>query len=200
GGKAGQGPSKLPPKKRGKFDNARIVTDVDVVADNAQYEEENDVAFIGEEMQVEPTEIENQTEVEFEDLNMDDQVNVSNNSDEFEKLSYYDWLADSGTTSHITKIQSALTDYQQITCKLKNVLYVPRASNNLVSITRLDREGGHAIMGKGKATLKVRGGRTIAEGKLYNGLYLLESRAKIQSVTKVNTAREEQPRDWLTWH
>ncbi|KAG1891606.1 uncharacterized protein F5891DRAFT_964321, partial [Suillus fuscotomentosus] len=138
---------------------------------------------------------------------MDDQVNVSNNSDEFEKLSYYDWLADSGTTSHITKIRSALTDYvplkghkQQITCKLKNVLYVPRASNNLVSITRLDREGGHAIMGKGKATLKVRGGRTIAEGKLYNGLYLLESRAKIQSVTKVNIAREEQPRDWLTWH
>lgn len=158
-------------------------------------------------MQVEPTEIENQTEVEFEDLNMDDQVNVSNNSDEFEKLSYYDWLADSGTTSHITKIRSALTDYvplkghkvsgitneslkaegrgtvelvsiinkQQITCKLKNVLYVPRASNNLVSITRLDREGGHAIMGKGKATLKVRGGRTIAEGKLYNGLYLAQT-------------------------
>ncbi|KAG1786843.1 uncharacterized protein HD556DRAFT_1247737, partial [Suillus plorans] len=55
-------------------------------------------------------------------------------------------------------------------------------------------------MGKGKATLKVRGGRTIAEGKLYNGLYLLESREKIQSVTKVNTAQEEQPRDWLTWH
>ncbi|KAG1847480.1 hypothetical protein C8R48DRAFT_615593, partial [Suillus tomentosus] len=64
GGKAGQGPSKFPQKKRGKFDNTRIVTD-------------------------------------FEDLNMEDQVNVSNNGDEFEKLSYYDWLADSGTTSHI---------------------------------------------------------------------------------------------------
>ncbi|KAG1784354.1 uncharacterized protein HD556DRAFT_1201974, partial [Suillus plorans] len=91
----------------------------------------------------------------------------------------YDWLADSGTTSHITKIQSALTDYvplkcHKVTCKLKNVLYVPRASNNLVSITCLDREGGHAIMKKGKVTLKVRGKRTIAEGKLYNGLYLLE--------------------------
>ncbi|KAG1906156.1 uncharacterized protein F5891DRAFT_906858, partial [Suillus fuscotomentosus] len=79
------------------------------------------------------------------------------------------WLADSGTTSHITKIRSALMDYvplkshrvsgianeslkaggcgtvklvsiinkQRVTCKLKNVLHVPRASNNLVSITHL---------------------------------------------------------------
>ncbi|KAG2126795.1 hypothetical protein DEU56DRAFT_697578, partial [Suillus clintonianus] len=83
---------------------------------------------------------------------------------------------------------------------LKNVLYVPRASNNLLSITRLDREGGHAIMGNGVVTLKVRGGRTIAKGKLQNGLYLLNSQAKLHPITKIYTTREEKPVDWLTWH
>ncbi|KAG1788967.1 uncharacterized protein HD556DRAFT_1198707, partial [Suillus plorans] len=91
------------------------------------------------------------------------------------------WLADSGTTSHITKIKSALTDYvplksHKVTgisnqCKLRNVLYVPSATNNLVPITRLDREGGHAIMGNGGVTLKAPGGRIIAKGELQNGLY-----------------------------
>ncbi|KAG2121275.1 hypothetical protein DEU56DRAFT_746773, partial [Suillus clintonianus] len=89
---------------------------------------------------------------------------------------------------------------QQVTCKLKNVLYVPRASNNLLSIMRLDREGGHAIMGNGVVTLKVRGGCTIAKGKLQNGLYLLNSWAKLHPITKIYTTRDEKPVDWLTWH
>ncbi|KAG1748018.1 hypothetical protein EDD22DRAFT_742692, partial [Suillus occidentalis] len=86
------------------------------------------------------------------------------------------WLADSGTTSHIMKIKSALMDFiplklHKIRCKLKNVLYVLSASNNLVSMTCLDKEGGQAIIGNGRVTLKAPGGRVIAKVKLNNGLY-----------------------------
>ncbi|OAX30967.1 hypothetical protein K503DRAFT_704528 [Rhizopogon vinicolor AM-OR11-026] len=34
--------------------------------------------------------------------------------------------------------------------KLKNVLYVPHATNNLVSLSHLDKEGGHTTIGDGK--------------------------------------------------
>ncbi|KAG1793245.1 uncharacterized protein HD556DRAFT_1210438, partial [Suillus plorans] len=81
-----------------------------------------------------------------------------------------------------------------------NVLYVLSASNNLISITRLDKEGGNALMGDGKVTLSVKGGRTIVKGHMTNGLYKLDTRAQINPKTRVQTAQERLKTDWMTWH
>ncbi|KAG2061246.1 hypothetical protein BDR06DRAFT_850569, partial [Suillus hirtellus] len=55
-----------------------------------------------------------------------------------------------------------------------NVLYVLSASNNLISITRLDKEGENVLMGDGKVTLSIKGGCTIVKGHMTNGLYKLD--------------------------
>src|SRR6267154_2675830 len=141
---------------------------------------------------------------------------------ESEKLCWYDWLADSGSSSHITKIRSALTDYvplnehrvtgignesltalgkgtielvstigrQQIKVKLRNVLYVPSTSNNLISITRLDKEGGNAHMENGRVILSIKGGCTIVKGRMANGLYKLDTQAQMYSKTRIQIAQE----------
>ncbi|KAJ8591963.1 hypothetical protein M405DRAFT_718735, partial [Rhizopogon salebrosus TDB-379] len=54
---------------------------------------------------------------------------------------------------------------------LKNVLYVLHATNNLVSISRLDKEGGHARMGNGEISLISKEGCEFAKGLLKRGLY-----------------------------
>ncbi|KAG2046165.1 hypothetical protein BDR06DRAFT_857988, partial [Suillus hirtellus] len=51
-----------------------------------------------------------------------------------------------------------------------NVLYVLSASNNLISIMRLDKEGGNALMGDGKVILSLKGGCTIVKGHMTNNL------------------------------
>ncbi|KAG2339642.1 hypothetical protein BDR05DRAFT_863125, partial [Suillus weaverae] len=70
----------------------------------------------------------------------------------------YEWFADSGTTSHITRgrgtveLESYIGKHKVIIC-LKNVLYIPSTSNNLVSIHQLDKDGGCAKFGAGKVAL-----------------------------------------------
>ncbi|KAG2743062.1 hypothetical protein P692DRAFT_20747388, partial [Suillus brevipes Sb2] len=81
-----------------------------------------------------------------------------------------------------------------------NVLYVPSASNNLISITRLDKEGGKVLMGDGKVTLSVKGGRTIVKGLMTKGLYKLDTRAQLYPKTRVQTVRERLETDWMMWH
>ncbi|KAG1744649.1 uncharacterized protein EDB91DRAFT_1246765 [Suillus paluster] len=98
GGQAGTGPSKPSPLKRAKKDNTNVVEDINDVAEDAQYYEEEDVAFLGDDME---EVVEEQPDVP--------QANYSQG--EYDKLIKFDWLADSGTTSHITKIKSALMDY-----------------------------------------------------------------------------------------
>ncbi|KAG2337023.1 hypothetical protein BDR05DRAFT_895885, partial [Suillus weaverae] len=89
---------------------------------------------------------------------------------------------------------------QQIRAKFTNVLYVPSASNNLISITRLDKEGGKVLMGEGKVTLSVRGGRTIVKGHMTNGLYKLDMWAQFYPKSCVQTAQERLKTDWMMWH
>ncbi|KAJ8585689.1 hypothetical protein M405DRAFT_720660, partial [Rhizopogon salebrosus TDB-379] len=83
---------------------------------------------------------------------------------------------------------------------LKNVLHVPRASNNLLSISRLDRDGGCTRMGQGQITLISREGREFARAKLQKGLYVLNTRAKLHPKPKANVAREEIKDGWIGWH
>ena len=79
---------------------------------------------------------------------------------------------------------------QQIKAKLRNVLYVPSASNNLISITRLDKEGGNAHMRNGQVTLSIKGGHAIVKGCMANGLYKLDTQAQMYSKTRIQIAQE----------
>ncbi|KAG2157037.1 hypothetical protein DEU56DRAFT_703482, partial [Suillus clintonianus] len=81
-----------------------------------------------------------------------------------------------------------------------NVLYVPRASNNLISISKLDREGGGAQMKDSSVTLHIRGGQTIVKGKLINRLYKLDTRTQLYPKTCVQTVQENLEKYWLLWH
>ncbi|KAG2737804.1 hypothetical protein P692DRAFT_201687430, partial [Suillus brevipes Sb2] len=57
---------------------------------------------------------------------------------------------------------------------LRDVLHVPTAGNNLLSISRLDEQGGRAIIGKGQISLLDDKHRTIATGRRENRLYFLD--------------------------
>ncbi|GBE84071.1 hypothetical protein SCP_0600490 [Sparassis crispa] len=84
---------------------------------------------------------------------------------------------------------------------LKDVLYAPKATNNLVSLTRLDEAGGHFDGGDGGITLRESGGHAIAEGRKIGRLYLLYMRAKIATPMneRANVAHEDND-SWESWH
>jgi hypothetical protein len=219
GAKAGEGPSA---KKRFKKDKAQLVQEVPMETEDEVMDDVAYMASTSNLAEYPTTEIAEDTE----------KVCVRLQDGECEELAWYDWFADSGSSSHITKIRSALTDYvplsehrvlgigkeslealgkgtielvstfgnRQIRAKFKNVLYVPSASNNLISITRLDKEGGKALMGDGKVTLSVKGGRTIVKGHMTKGLYKLDTQAQLYPKTQVQTVRERLKTDWMTWH
>ncbi|KAG1810193.1 uncharacterized protein HD556DRAFT_1210234, partial [Suillus plorans] len=57
---------------------------------------------------------------------------------------------------------------------LRDVLHVPTAGNNLLSISRLDKQGGRAIIGKGQISLLDEKHCTIATSRRENRLYFLD--------------------------
>ena len=101
------------------------------------------------------------------------------------RLIYYDWLADSATTSHVSNRHDAFKTFQPLTdttvsgvgnvkteakgrgtveleaiyvnrkyiLELKNVLYIPTNRNNLISLGRWDKAGGHYKGGGGEIIL-----------------------------------------------
>ncbi|GBE87024.1 hypothetical protein SCP_1002700 [Sparassis crispa] len=149
------------------------------------------------------------------------------------QFSRYDWLADSGTTSHVTNLRDTMTDYVPLeassiagigdqsvralgrgtvevnsrirgnTCTfcLKDVLYAPKATNNLVSLSRLDEAGGHFDGGAGGIMLRESSGHIIAQGRKVGRLYLLNMRAKaaMPSEERANIARDDSD-SWESWH
>jgi hypothetical protein len=118
----------------------------------------------------------------------DNDLEFVNSEQSEEHLIWYDWLANSGTTSHITNTRGVLSRYMpisrqisgigsesieavgqgtvelinyigktKISFKLKDVLYVPKATHNLVSISCLDREGGGTHIQNGTTSGKTPG-------------------------------------------
>ena len=209
GGQAGKGPFRRrgPVGSRGKV-SANIVEDADTTESNEDMPME-DVAFTAQ-----------------------DEFEYVPNDEPDDRLSWYDWLVDSGTTSHVTKIRSAISDYvplksrrimgisndsleavgqgtvelvnnignKSVHFKLKDVLYVPRATNNLVSLSRLDKEGGHAKLGDGKMTLISKDGYQFAEAALRRGLYILNTRAKLHPIATAKHVQDRTTGGWSEWH
>ncbi|KAG2054056.1 hypothetical protein BDR06DRAFT_884649 [Suillus hirtellus] len=66
------------------------------------------------------------------------------NEDAEEHVAFYSWVADTATTSHIVSQRTVFEDYlkdKEKMVQLRDVLHVPTATNNLISISRLDEQG-----------------------------------------------------------
>ncbi|KAJ8588277.1 hypothetical protein M405DRAFT_712724, partial [Rhizopogon salebrosus TDB-379] len=87
-----------------------------------------------------------------------------------------------------------------ISFKLKDVLYVPKATHNLVSISRLDREGGGTHIQNGTMRLYSKDGKQFAQAELTKGLYVLTARATVHPYAFANVAEDRTPRTWIDWH
>ncbi|KAG2053274.1 hypothetical protein BDR06DRAFT_857450, partial [Suillus hirtellus] len=60
--------------------------------------------------------------------------------------------------------------------QLRDVLHVPTATNNLISISRLDEQGGRAHFDNGQVTLLDQNRQIIATGCRINRLYILNAK------------------------
>ncbi|KAJ8592451.1 hypothetical protein M405DRAFT_701309, partial [Rhizopogon salebrosus TDB-379] len=88
---------------------------------------------------------------------------------------------------------------KNITVTLNDVLYAPKAVNNLFSISRLDEHGGRAHIHKGKIALYNKNRRVIATGKRVDRLYLLDAYTKKQ-VSENSIIATEGAVNWEEWH
>src|SRR6267154_2345952 len=100
-----------------------------------------------------------------------------------------------GTIEIITHVKN-----KNITVTLNDVLYAPKAVNNLFSISRLDEKGGRAKIDNGQITLFDKNHCVIAEGKRVNRLYLLDACTKNKVSKNSSTAKENSADDWEIWH
>ena len=117
------------------------------------------------------------------------------------------WLIDSGASRHMTSEKNCLGDYQQFkekepvtlgngkivealgegnvklqlghrkTGTLKNVLYVPKLSCNLLSVGAAAEQNLTVGVGKNNCRFKTRDGQTVASGTWVNRMYQLNCRS-----------------------
>lgn len=146
-------------------------------------------------------------------------------------ISCHDWLADSGTTSHICNNRESFIDFIPLTSSsitgignhsvkalgrgtvkldfkvgeksfphlLHDVMYTPNATNNLLSISRLDDTGGSVDFSQGGCKLLDRNGRVIGIGRKVRRLYLLDARVRAGVPDQANVA-DEVGESWDSWH
>ena len=138
------------------------------------------------------------------------------------------WLADSAVSLHLSNLHNAFSEFTPLsktirgvgntevpvkgrgTIKLKgrtepgytivlwNVLYVPRAPNNLFSISHLDESGSHTNMGDGRIHLYDKNKNLIAVGRKVERMYLLDVTAHI--ALERAALSTETANTWLDWH
>ncbi len=115
-----------------------------------------------------------------------------------------EWLVDSGATKHVSwdraqfdrirphsstllvangdeievrGIGDIRVTFDRHTILIKDVLYAPDATANLLSLAILDKKGVSARIAKGKMVFE-KGGQRVAQAELYRGTYLLRSAAQ----------------------
>lgn len=208
GGKEGQGPSRgrgLPNPRFKAIANVTTTSGITEISDDLM----DDIAFMA-----------------------DDGLEYVDSEQSEERMIWYEWVADSGATSHIVKSKTVMTDYVPLTSRrisgigneslnaigqgtvhlinyigktkisftLKNVLHVPHASHNLVSISRLDKDGGHAHIKNGMLNLFSKDGKQFAQAKMERGLYIMNSRAKLHQTLNCANSDMAHTATWEDWH
>jgi hypothetical protein len=87
------------------------------------------------------------------------------------------------------------------TVSLHNTLYAPTATNNLLSITRIDEAGGSAAFKNGKANIYSKSGKLFLEGKKVNRLYWLDAKTVLPgNHANVGNLEGNNPNSWMAWH
>jgi len=90
------------------------------------------------------------------------------------------------------------TNGQTITIVIRDVLYVPQAPNNLLSISHLDESGGRADICNGRIHLYDKNKLLIAVGQKVERMYLLYVTAKKH--TEHTAISTETANTWQSWH
>jgi transposase InsO family protein len=163
-----------------------------------------------------------------EDVNssLNDVCYMASNSREISK---YDWLLDSATTSHVCPIREAFVEFRPVeetlngvgkgtpvtgrgTIKLKfefdgktflhqlrEVLYVPEAPNGLISVSKIDKEGGSVKFKSGISWILDAKEKVVGKGYKHDRLYMQYARAILPKTEKANYASTEKL-TWDQWH
>jgi hypothetical protein len=137
-------------------------------------------------------------------------------------LSHYDWVLDSGTTSHIytpledspvqglgsipaqaTGCATVTTNFtvkgSNIRHKLQDVLHVPEAPNSLLSVSRIDNSSGHTSFRNGNCKLYSKANQLIGTRVKLGRLYILDARVQLQNNDHTNLTAP-QKLSWDQWH
>jgi len=85
------------------------------------------------------------------------------------------------------------------THRLQDVLYAPKAVNNLLSVGRLDDAGGEFRVAQGKCELRDKSNQVIGIGRNIRRLYLLDARAEKMPSEQASIAVTGQ-NSWDLWH
>jgi len=167
---------------------------------NAAKQEEH-IAFMAEVADVDDMDTDSDT---YDDAEYHNFEHVPSSTEIDLCLIYYDWIADSGATSHITHRRDTFDTYEPIPAipiagvggakthaigqgniklesecngttyilELRNVLYVPKNKNNLLSLGKWERDGRSYNACDGTISLLMKEKKTVAKGvKISNDLY-----------------------------
>ena len=85
------------------------------------------------------------------------------------------------------------------THRLQDVLYAPKAVNNLLSVGRLDDAGGEFRVAQGKCELRDKSNQVIGIGRNIRRLYLLDAYAEKTTSEQASIAVTGQD-SWDSWH
>ncbi|EIW73796.1 hypothetical protein CONPUDRAFT_37871, partial [Coniophora puteana RWD-64-598 SS2] len=81
---------------------------------------------------------------------------------------------------------------------LNEVLHIPEATRNLLSVSKLDQTGGRAIYGDQKVRLVDNIGEILATGRLINNLYYIKGRPVLKGEKSYFV--EPIAHTWEQWH
>ena len=92
------------------------------------------------------------------------------------------------------------TDSRDVTTRLHDVLHIPEACENLLSLGRIDGIGGSSICTNGILKVHDQNGQLIAQGKRHNNLYYLDAHTKC-AIEHTNIAiKLKRSYTWQEWH
>jgi Pol polyprotein, beta-barrel domain/GAG-pre-integrase domain len=90
-------------------------------------------------------------------------------------------------------------DGQTVPITLHDVMYAPLAQNCLMSVSKVDEKGSSTTFSHSSVTVSLANGTKVAQGKLFQRVYLLDARAKITE-EHANAVAEAKPELWDEIH
>jgi len=130
------------------------------------------------------------------------------------------WIVDSGTSSHMTNQKIYFKDLEKVktiinvaksqetmqafgkgciefdNCSLKEVLYVPKLTTNLLSVNSITRNGGEVIFTDDQVIIKVKNKVIIKGEKMSNGLFQVKLKPELNQESYLTEKTEDKAFQW----